>query len=92
METKVVVGDITRIKSDAIMLNFFEGMKSPESDTAFDFISVVLPFTELEILSDVDIPCAPFDLRLNYLRLTPRYETSKLTNSNGFYPYTETWT
>lgn len=34
MKIKVVVGDITKIKADAIMVNFFEKMKSPEGDTA----------------------------------------------------------
>ncbi|MFC1912308.1 leucyl aminopeptidase [Chloroflexota bacterium] len=34
MEIKVVVDDITRIKADAIMVNFFEGMKSPDGDLA----------------------------------------------------------
>jgi len=34
MEIKVVVDNITRIKADAIMVNFFEGMKSLDGDTA----------------------------------------------------------
>ncbi len=33
MEIKVIVGDITEIKADAIMVNFFEGTEKPEGDT-----------------------------------------------------------
>ena len=34
MEIKVVAGDIARIKADALIVNYFEGMKRPEGDTA----------------------------------------------------------
>jgi len=34
MEIKVIVGDITKIKTDAIIVNFFEGMESLDGDTA----------------------------------------------------------
>ena len=34
MEIRVIVGDITKIKADAIMVNFFEGMEKLEGDTA----------------------------------------------------------
>ncbi|MFC1931005.1 leucyl aminopeptidase [Chloroflexota bacterium] len=34
MEIKVIVDDITKIKTDAIMVSFFEGTKSPDGDTA----------------------------------------------------------
>jgi len=37
MEIKVITGDIAKIKADAIIVNFFEGMKSPDGDiTAVD--------------------------------------------------------
>jgi len=34
MEIKVIVGDITKIKTDAIIVNFFEGMESLDGDIA----------------------------------------------------------
>ena len=34
MEIKVIVGDITKIKTGAIIVNFFEGMERPDGDTA----------------------------------------------------------
>ncbi|MBI2287655.1 MAG: hypothetical protein HYU83_01485 [Chloroflexi bacterium] len=34
MEIKAAVGDIAKIETDAIVVNFFEGMKHPEGDTA----------------------------------------------------------
>jgi len=34
VEIKVVVGDIAKIKTDAIIVNLFEGMERPEGDTA----------------------------------------------------------
>ena len=34
MEIKVIVGDITKIKTGAIIVNFFEGMKRPAGDIA----------------------------------------------------------
>ncbi len=34
MEIKTIIGDITKIKADAIMVNFFEGMESPDGDIA----------------------------------------------------------
>jgi leucyl aminopeptidase len=34
MECKVVTGDITAIEADAIIVNHFEGMESPEGETA----------------------------------------------------------
>ena len=34
MECKVVVGDIARIEADAIIVNHFEGMESPQGETA----------------------------------------------------------
>ena len=34
MKIKVTTGDITRIKAGAIIVNFFEGTKAPEGDTA----------------------------------------------------------
>ncbi len=34
MEIKVVVGDIAEVKAGAIIVNYFEGMKSPDGDTA----------------------------------------------------------
>jgi len=34
MEIKVIVGDITKIKTDAIIVNFFEGMESLNGDIA----------------------------------------------------------
>ena len=34
MDIRAVVGDIARIKASAIVVNFFEGMKHPEGDTA----------------------------------------------------------
>ncbi|MBU2536675.1 MAG: leucyl aminopeptidase [Chloroflexi bacterium] len=34
MESKVVVGDIVSIEADAIIVNHFEGMESPEGETA----------------------------------------------------------
>ncbi len=34
MEIKIIIGDITKIKADAIMVNFFEGMESPDGDIA----------------------------------------------------------
>ena len=34
MEIKVIVGDITKIKADAIIVNFFEGMESLDGDIA----------------------------------------------------------
>jgi len=37
MEIKVITGDIAKIKADAIIVNFFEGLKSPDGDiTAVD--------------------------------------------------------
>ncbi len=34
MEIKVIAGDITKIRTDAIIVNFFEGMKRPDGDIA----------------------------------------------------------
>ena len=34
MEIKVIVGDITKIKTGAIIVNFFEGMERPDGDLA----------------------------------------------------------
>ena len=34
MEIKIIIGDITKIKADAIMVNFFEGIASLSSDIA----------------------------------------------------------
>jgi len=34
MEIKVIVDDITKVKADAIVVNFFEGRKKPDGDTA----------------------------------------------------------
>ncbi len=34
MEIKVITGDITSVKADAIIVNFFEGVKRPAGDTA----------------------------------------------------------
>ncbi len=34
MEIKVIAGDITKIRTDAIIVNFFEGMKKPDGDIA----------------------------------------------------------
>ncbi len=34
MEIKIIAGDIAGIKADAILLNHFEGMKSPDGETA----------------------------------------------------------
>ena len=34
MEIKIVVGDISKIKADAIIVNFFEGTKNPDGDIA----------------------------------------------------------
>jgi len=34
VEIKVIAGDITKIETDAIIVNFFEGMKQPDGDLA----------------------------------------------------------